>query len=96
MFVIFRPLVKPFVVKHFYFIRNDKRNNVITQAFFEQDEPPDTPVPVLERLAFKAVFQHFYFYGFPTVGFSDDATRRGQAVITCPGRHFLTIFLQQQ
>ena len=49
------PLVKTFIIEHLYIVCNDKRNNVITQAFFEQDEPPDTPVPVLERLAFKTV-----------------------------------------
>ena len=40
-------------------------------------------------LVFNAIFQHFYFYGVTSVGFSDNATRRGQAVIACPGRDFL-------
>ena len=34
---------------------------------------------------FKAIFQYFYFYGFSTISFSDDATRCGQAVIARPG-----------
>lgn len=96
MFVIFRPLVKTFIIEHLYIVCNDKRNNVITQAFFEQDEPPNTAVPVLERLAFKAVFKHFYVYGVTSVGFSDNATRRRQAIIACPSRLFLTVFLQQR
>ena len=43
-------------------------------------------------LVFKAYFQHLYFYCFATVGFSGAGKRLPRG----PGRHFLTVFLQQQ
>ena len=49
------PLVKTFIIEHLYIVCNDKRHNVITQTLFEQNKPPNTAVPVLERLAFKTV-----------------------------------------
>ena len=47
-------------------------------------------------LVFKTYFQHFYFYGVTSVVFSNNTTQCRQTAIPRPGRHFLTVFLQQQ
>lgn len=46
--VLLVPLRESAIVERLHIIRNDKRNNVISKAFFEHDQPADTPIAVLE------------------------------------------------
>ena len=46
--VLLGPLRESAIVERLHIIRNDKRNNVISKAFFEHDQPADTPIAVLE------------------------------------------------
>ena len=46
--VLLIPLRESTRVERLHIIRNDKRNNVISKAFFEHDQPADTPIAVLE------------------------------------------------
>ena len=42
------PLLQSAIIEHFYAVLNNKRHNIVFQTFLEQDQPPDTPVAVLE------------------------------------------------
>ena len=46
--VLLVPLRESAIVERLHIIRNDKWNNVISKAFFEHDQPADTPIAVLE------------------------------------------------
>lgn len=52
------PLIKAFIIKHLYIVRNDKRHNIIAQTLFEQNKPPNTAVPVLKGMySFKLIME---------------------------------------
>ena len=52
------PVLQPTIIKHFQFVRDDEWNNMISQTFFEQQQPSDTTVAVLEWVdSFKAVMK---------------------------------------
>lgn len=44
------PLLQSAVIEHFYAVLNNKRHDIVFQAFLEQDQPPDTPVAVLKGM----------------------------------------------
>ena len=46
--ILLIPLREPTIVERLHIIINDKRNNVMSKAFFKHDQPADTPVAVLE------------------------------------------------
>ena len=44
------PLLQSAVIEHFYAVLNNKRHNIVFQAFLEHNQTTDTPVAVLERV----------------------------------------------
>lgn len=46
--VLLIPRRESTIVERLHFVSNDKRNNVMSKAFFKHDQPADTSVTVLE------------------------------------------------
>ena len=46
--VLLIPLREPSIIERLHVISYDKRNNVMSKAFFKYDQPADTPIAVLE------------------------------------------------
>lgn len=46
--VLLIPLRESSIIERLHVISNDKRNNVMSKAFFKHDQPADTSVTVLE------------------------------------------------
>ena len=53
-----RPFVQSTVIKHLQFLRDDKGDDIVLQAFLEHDQPSDTSVAILKRMyQFKALVE---------------------------------------
>ena len=64
------PFAKTAVVKQFQVVRDDERDDSVSQAFLEQDQTPHTAISVLERMdplellvKVDEVFQCFLLFG---------------------------------
>lgn len=44
------PFMQAMIINHLQVILNNKRDNVVFEAFLEKDEPTDTPVTILKRM----------------------------------------------
>ena len=46
--VLLIPLREPSIIERLHVISNDKRNNVMSKAFFKHDQPADTSIAILK------------------------------------------------
>ena len=81
------PFIQSPIIEHFQLFINDKRHDIIFQAFFEQNQSADTPVAILKGMdRFKFIMKRNQVFQRFTVAFTIPFQKRRKSFRNFSGR----------